>query len=123
MWRNWDTPRPQKSAATAQTPIWPIPAATAGTALAKPVVIRVVDANYRNRGELLLLHEYNGVDLKLDRAVDTLANLQAIWSRPVHLQTIAENQPTLVSHDGTTPSVKKLGENDDPRKRPAEKPR
>ncbi len=92
------------------------------TNFGKPI-IRVVDANYRNRGELLLQHEYNGVDLKMDRAVDTLANLQAIWSRPVHLRTVAENQPTLISHDGTTPSVKKLGDNDDPRKQPAEKPR
>ena len=34
--------------------------------------IYVVDANYRNRGELLLRHEYNGIGLKLDRASDVL---------------------------------------------------
>ena len=45
--------------------------------------IYVVDGNYRNRGELLLRHEHNGIDLKLDKAADTLANVQAIWSRPV----------------------------------------
>jgi len=44
--------------------------------------IYVVDGNYKNRGELLLRHEHNGLDLKLDKAADTLANVQAIWSRP-----------------------------------------
>ena len=63
--------------------------------------IYVVDGNYRNRGELLLRHEHNGLDLKLDKAADTLANVQAIWSRPVHLQTVVDNQPHLMSHDGT----------------------
>ncbi len=54
--------------------------------------IYVVDGNYRNRGELLLRHEYNGVDLKLDEARDTLANVQFIWGRPVHLETVSDEQ-------------------------------
>jgi stage V sporulation protein R len=78
--------------------------------------IYVVDGNYKNRGELLLRHEYNGIELRMDRAVDTLANLQAIWSRPVHLNTVVDNKPVLISHDGTTPTQKNLGEADDPRK-------
>ena len=48
------------------------------------------DGNYRNRRELLLRHEYNGLDLKLDRAADTLANVQHIWGQPVHLQTVVK---------------------------------
>jgi len=78
--------------------------------------IYVVDGNYRNRGELLLRHEHNGLDLKLDKAADTLANVQAIWGRPVHLHTVVENQPHLMSHDGTNHTLKNLGETDDPRK-------
>jgi len=78
--------------------------------------IYVIDGNYKNRGELLLRHEYNGIDLRMDRAVDTLGNLQALWSRPVHLQTVVENKPVLISHDGTNPTQKNLGEADDPRK-------
>ena len=78
--------------------------------------IYVVDGNYKNRGELLLRHEYNGVDLHIDRAADTLANVQAIWSRPVHLHTIAEGKPVLLSHDGTNATQKQIGEVDDPRK-------
>ncbi len=83
--------------------------------------IYVVDGNYRNRGELLLRHEYNGVDLRLDRAADTLANLQALWGRPVHLQTVVENKPTLLSFDGTDHTMKTLGETDDPRRHAAGK--
>jgi stage V sporulation protein R len=83
--------------------------------------IYVVDGNYRNRGELLLRHEYNGLDLKLDRAADTLANVQAIWSRPVHLQTVVEDKPTLMSYDGTEHSIRNLGDSDDPRKHAAGK--
>jgi stage V sporulation protein R len=85
------------------------------TNFGKPWIF-VVDANYRNRGELLLLHRHEGQDLKLNYAADTLGNVQAIWSRPVHVMTIVEDKPTLLSFDGSEHSMKSLGENDDPRK-------
>jgi stage V sporulation protein R len=78
--------------------------------------IYVVDGNYRNRGELLLKHEHNGVDLKLDQAADTLANIQVIWSRPVHLQTLVDGKPTVLSFDGSEHAIKTGGESDEPRK-------
>lgn len=78
--------------------------------------IYVVDGNYKNRGELLLQHEFNGLDLKLDRAADTLNNLHAIWGRPVHLRTIIDNQVSLMTVDGTQHTIKALGETDDPRR-------
>jgi stage V sporulation protein R len=85
--------------------------------------IYVVDGNYRNRGELLLRHEHNGIDLKLDRAADTLANLQFIWSRPVHLQTVVEDKPSMMSYDGSDHSIRTLGDADDPRRNPVQKAR
>jgi stage V sporulation protein R len=85
------------------------------TNFGKPWIF-VVDANYKNRGELLLRHRHEGTDLKLNHAADTLANVQAIWSRPVHLQTIVEEKPTLLSYDGSEHGMKPLGEADDPRK-------
>jgi stage V sporulation protein R len=78
--------------------------------------IYVVDANYRNRGELLLRHDHNGADLRMDHAADTLANLQFLWSRPVHLQTVVDDKPTLLSFDGSEHSKKTLGDADDFRK-------
>src|SRR5262249_35793793 len=74
--------------------------------------IYVVDANYRNRGELLLRHEHNGVDLRLNQAADSLANVQFMWSRPVHLQTIVDGKPTTLSFDGTDHAIRTGGESD-----------
>jgi stage V sporulation protein R len=85
--------------------------------------IYVVDGNYRNRGELLLRHEHNGIDLKLDRAADTLANLQVIWGRPVHLQTVVEDKPSMMSYDGSDHSIRTLGDADDPRRNSSSKTR
>jgi stage V sporulation protein R len=78
--------------------------------------IYVVDGNFRNRGELLLRHQYEGVELRLDQAADVLANLQFIWSRPVHLQTVVDGKPTTLSFDGTDHSIKTGGETDDTRR-------
>jgi stage V sporulation protein R len=75
--------------------------------------IYVVDGNHRNRGELLLSHKHNGIDLRQDWAAETLANIQAIWGRPVHLQTIADGKPTMLSFDGSEHSTKITGEHDD----------
>jgi stage V sporulation protein R len=68
--------------------------------------IYVVDGNYRNRGELYLMHSYMGVELKLDYARDTLANLGKLWSRPVHIQTVVDDTPTVLSFDGTNHEMK-----------------
>jgi stage V sporulation protein R len=66
----------------------------------------VVDGNYRNRGELFLKHKYQGVELKLDYARDTLANLQRLWLRPVHVETIVDDKPTVISFDGSQHEMK-----------------
>jgi stage V sporulation protein R len=63
--------------------------------------IAVVEANYRNRGELFLEHEYTGVELQVDYARATLENLYRLWSRPVHLRTVLEDSETVFSFDGS----------------------
>ena len=68
--------------------------------------IKVIDGNYRNRGELYLLHEYTGVELRLDWARDTLVNLESIWKRPVHVETVVEDEPTVLSYDGSSHEMK-----------------
>lgn len=62
--------------------------------------IKVVDGNYRNRGELYLQHEYLGTELKLDYAQATLVNLEKLWGRPVHLGTVIDDDPHSLSWDG-----------------------
>ena len=68
--------------------------------------ISVVDGNYRNRGELYLQHKYSGVELKLDYARDTLANLGKIWGRPVHIETVIDDVPSVLSYDGKNHDLK-----------------
>ena len=62
--------------------------------------IAVEDANHENRGELLLAHQHDGVDLRLDWARDTLRTLQSLWRRPVSLSTRLDGRRTLLRHDG-----------------------
>jgi stage V sporulation protein R len=63
--------------------------------------ISVVDANHSNRGELYLRHRFEGVELKLDHARDTVRNVQHIWSRPVHIETVMSGKGRLISFDGS----------------------
>jgi len=69
--------------------------------------IAVRDGNYKNRGELYLDHTYAGVELQLDYAKDTLRNLQKLWNRPVHLETVLEDTRTVLSFDGTDHQLEK----------------
>ncbi|PIE22076.1 MAG: SpoVR family protein [Planctomycetota bacterium] len=62
--------------------------------------ISVIDANYANRGELYLYHEWRGLDLQFQLASETLKNLHALWQRPVHLETREEGEGRLLSFDG-----------------------
>src|SRR5690606_28891941 len=64
-------------------------------------VITVLDANHDNRGELLLAHRHDGVDLRLDWARDVLASLARVWRRPVELHTVLDEKPTLLRFDGS----------------------
>jgi stage V sporulation protein R len=63
--------------------------------------IYVTDANHANRGELYLRHRYEGVELKQDHARDTVRNIQSIWNRPVHLESVVGGKGRLVSFDGS----------------------
>jgi len=90
------------------------------TNFGKPFIY-AINGNHRNRGELLLKHEHNGIDLKMNEAQDTLQNLQFIWSRPVHIETIVDGKPSLLSFDGSEHSQKAIGETDDNRRATAAK--
>jgi stage V sporulation protein R len=70
-------------------------------------IIEVVDGNFANRGELLLEHAHQGKDLKMDWASETLLSVFKVWQRPVHLKTIVENEPKLLSHDGVSAKLDK----------------
>jgi stage V sporulation protein R len=63
-------------------------------------VITIEDANFQNRGELLMLHTHEGMDLDFEKGVETLKNVQNLWKRPVHIYTKYNNQGKMISFDG-----------------------
>jgi stage V sporulation protein R len=62
--------------------------------------IFVEDGNFENRGELLLRHEHQGVDLDQEKGKETLKNLYRVWRRPCSLATQFDGRPTLLRFDG-----------------------
>ncbi len=59
--------------------------------------IYVVDANYLNRGELVLAHKFSGIEVEAARAKEVLHSLRAIWGRPVHLLTRINDDMNLLT--------------------------
>jgi len=64
-----------------------------------PYVV-VKDGDYNRSGELLLKHQYDGLELDLKYLERTLPYVYTLWGRPVHLETIVENKCALFSYDG-----------------------
>lgn len=63
-------------------------------------ILEVVDANYGNRGELLLLHKHEGVDLRVDYAQEVLKNLFELWKRPALVETKVGDKKKIYCFDG-----------------------
>ena len=74
------------------------------TNFGKPTIV-VLDGNFRNRGELLIGHRYNGVALDEERAKATLKRVFELWGRPVNLATIR-----VEYDDGAVRRAKRRGE-------------
>lgn len=66
--------------------------------------IFVEDSNFNNKGELLLIHRHEGVDIRMDEAKKVLENIQFIWDRTVNLKTIIKEKVTIFAYDGLSHS-------------------
>lgn len=62
--------------------------------------IFVEDGDYHHNGELYLRHVHEGTDLDTQYAEKTLEHVYALWGRPVHLQSIVEEEGTVFKFDG-----------------------
>jgi stage V sporulation protein R len=62
--------------------------------------IYVEDANHENRGELVLRHSHQGMDLKMDYAKEVLRSLARVWKRPVNLVTLQDGKSSMMRFDG-----------------------
>ena len=63
-------------------------------------LIAIESANYSNRGELLMRHVHQGVDLDLAYASETLKNIFALWKRPINLATMYDDKEVVFVFDG-----------------------
>ena len=63
-------------------------------------IIKIEDANFENRGELLLRHVHEGLDLQPNYMDATMKNLFLLWKRPVNMITMMDNEPQLFRFDG-----------------------
>lgn len=63
-------------------------------------VIMVEDGDWEHRGELYLKHHYDGKPLDMQRTTRCLRYLVRLWGRPVHLETVIDDEQVLLSCDG-----------------------
>lgn len=64
-------------------------------------IIKIENANFENRGELLLQHVHEGLDLQPNYMDATMQNLFKLWKRPVNLVTLMDSEPQLFRYDGS----------------------
>ncbi len=62
--------------------------------------VYVADANYLNRGELYLAHQWTGAEVDIAKAMEALRNIRLMWGRPVHLQARVDDDMWLFSIAG-----------------------
>ncbi len=70
--------------------------------------IYVEDSNFDNRGELLLRHDHQGVDLRIDYAKEVLGAMVRVWKRPVNVLTKQEEKPVMLRFDGKEQTSKAI---------------
>ncbi|MBK8216806.1 MAG: SpoVR family protein [Myxococcales bacterium] len=70
--------------------------------------IYVEDANHDNRGELLLRHDHQGMELRADYAKEVLKSLHRVWKRPVLIQTLGDGKDVHLRFDGREHSSKAI---------------
>ncbi|MCU0662114.1 MAG: SpoVR family protein [Myxococcota bacterium] len=86
-------------------------------------IIRLSDANHENRGDLLLEHQHDGVDLDPAYARETLKNLYSVWKRPCGILTKGENKPLIAKFDGHTYKEEPISEDQAPKQEKRDKKR
>ena len=74
-------------------------------------IIKIENANFENRGELLMHHVHEGLDLQPNYMDATMQNLYKLWKRPVNLVTVMDGEPQLFRFDGSQYTKHNLQEN------------
>jgi stage V sporulation protein R len=70
-------------------------------------IIDVIDANFLNRGELLLKHRFETQEIDMQKSEATLKNLYQVWNRPVHIYTHLQDNEVRCCFDGESFEIHK----------------
>jgi stage V sporulation protein R len=62
--------------------------------------IEVADSDYNGNLELFLRHRFEGAELDMAYTKKVLEYIHQLWGRPVHLETVVEEDPTVLHFDG-----------------------
>src|SRR4030095_11029012 len=62
--------------------------------------IQVMDGDYNGNRELYLKHCYEGTELDMRYARKALEHVHTLWGRPVHLETIVDEESTVLHYNG-----------------------
>jgi stage V sporulation protein R len=63
--------------------------------------LQVEDGDYNGNRELYLKHSYEGTELDMRYGRKALEHVQTLWGRPVHLETVIDNETTILHYNGT----------------------
>jgi len=62
--------------------------------------IVVADGDYNNNRELYLKHLYESAELDMTYARRVLEHVHTLWGRPVHLETVVDDEPARLHYNG-----------------------
>lgn len=62
--------------------------------------IVVADGDYNGNRELYLKHQYEGAELDMAYARRVLEHVHTLWGRPVHLETVVDEEPVRLHYNG-----------------------
>jgi stage V sporulation protein R len=79
------------------------------TNLGQPIV-SVVDGNFRGKGELLLTHLFEGLEMQPNYMQATMENLFSIWKAPINLATVMDGEGKIFRYDGQEFKNEKYGD-------------
>ncbi len=77
------------------------------TNLGQPFIY-LTDGNFQNKGELLLWHKHQGLDLDVRWSRETMRSLTEIWKRPINVESEVDGQKKLFSYQNNEFSEKFL---------------
>jgi stage V sporulation protein R len=63
--------------------------------------LQVEDGDYNGNRELYLKHRYEGTELDMRYGRKALEHVHALWGRPVHLETVVDDDSSVLHFNGT----------------------